>query len=80
MDLTDEELQMLLDIGGQVKGPRHMATLDATPETLLTLDSLIEKNLAESTRYIQRDSTPTLRACLTGKGWTLYRERALKWS
>ena len=51
-----------------------MAKVDALPEVVALVDSLIEQNLAESTGYVQKAPTPFLQVCLTGRGWMRYKE------
>ena len=73
--MTEEEWSLIEAIGGHVPGPRHMTSVDAHPETLWLVESLIEQGLLESTGHIERLSEPIIRVCLTGKGWVRYKER-----
>ena len=72
--MTHKERELLETIGRQVAGPRYMAKVDALPEIVALVESLIEQKLAESTGYVQKAPTPFLQVCLTGKGWMRYKE------
>jgi len=72
--MTPEERKLLEVIGNHVAGPRHMTTVDASPETITTIEGLMQQELVESTGYVQRLPYPVVRVCLTGKGWVRYRE------
>ena len=72
--MTHEERELLETIGRQVAGPRHMANVDAVPEVVALVKSLMEQKLVESTGYVQKATTPFIRVCLTGKGWMRYKE------
>ena len=72
--MTHKERELLETIGRQVTGPRHMANVDALPEIVALIDSLIEQKLVESTGYVQRATPPFIKVCLTGKGWVRYKE------
>jgi hypothetical protein len=52
-----------------------MTSVDAHPETIRLVESLIEQGLVESTGHIRRLPEPVVHVCLTGKGWVRYRER-----
>ena len=72
--MTPTEQDLLEVIGNHVMGPRHMTSVDASPENIAALEGLIEQDLVESTCYVQRDPYPMVRVCLTGKGWVRYKE------
>ena len=48
--------------------------MDAVPEVVALIESLIEQKLVESTDHVRRATTPFIRVCLTGKGWMRYKE------
>ena len=66
--MTHKERELLETIGRQVAGPRHKADVDAVPEVVALIESLIEQKLVESTDHVRRATTPFIRVCLTGKG------------
>ena len=72
--MTHKERELLETIGRQVAGPRHKADVDAVPEVVALIESLIEQKLVESTDHVRRATTPFIRVCLTGKGWMRYKE------
>ena len=74
--MTEEEWTLIEAIGSHVTGPRHMTSVDAHPETIRLVESLIEQGLVESTGYIRWLPEPVVRVCLTGEGWVRYRERS----
>jgi hypothetical protein len=63
--MTDEEWNLIEATGSHVPGPRHMTSVDAHPETLRLVKSLIEQGRVESTGHIERLSEPIVRVCLT---------------
>ena len=65
--MTKDEWTLIEAIGGHVPGPRHMTSVDADPETIRLVESLIEQGLVESTGRIQQLPEPVVRVCLTGK-------------
>ena len=73
--MTKDEWTLIEAIGSHVPGPRHMTSVDADPETIGLVESLIEQGLVESTGRVQRLPEPVVRVCLTGRGWVRYRER-----
>ena len=73
--MTEEEWSLIEAIGSHVAGPRHRTSVNARPETIRLVESLIEQGLVYSTGHIERLSEPILRVCLTGKGWIRYKER-----
>ncbi len=73
--MTEDEWTLIETIGSHVPGPRHMTSVDAHPEIIQLVESLIEQGMVESTGYIQMLPGPVVRVCLTGKGWIRYKER-----
>ncbi len=72
--LTEDETALIRCIGQQAAGPRHAVTLPADHETVATVSRLAEKDLAESTGYVQHIvGNELFRAHLTGKGWVKFR-------
>ncbi len=49
--MTHKERELLETIGRQVAGSRHKADVDAVPEVVALIESLIEQKLVESTDH-----------------------------
>ena len=66
---------MLWEIGKRVAGPRYVVVLVADRGVLELVNGLTEAGLAESAGFVNREGgEEMLRVCLTGKGWSRYRD------